>query len=83
MPQLNAEQEAALQALTDRHNASAGTSLSPNEYLDLVILGVINAEVDAAFARAVTRLSAAAATLSYEQRLALIAQVESSMPSQS
>jgi len=31
----NAEQTAALQALTDRYNESAGTTLTPDEYLDV------------------------------------------------
>lgn len=78
MNTFNAEQSAALQALVDRHNESAGTSLAPNQYLDLVCLNFVNDEVRAAFDRSVNRLSDAAASLPYEQRLALIAQVESS-----
>ena len=79
MNTFNTEQTAALKALTDRHNESAKTSLTPEQYLDLVNLNLVNDEVRAAFVSSVQRLSDAAANLSYEQRLALISQVESSL----
>lgn len=79
MNTFDAEQTAALEALTSRHNASAGTSLTPDQYLDLVCLNLVNDEVKAAFARSVERLSTAAASLPYQQRLGLIAQVEASI----
>lgn len=80
MNTFNAEQTAALQALAARHNESAGTSLTLEQYLDLVCLNLVDDEVKAAFDRSVARLSNAAASLPYEQRLALIDQVESSLP---
>jgi hypothetical protein len=76
---LNTEQLAALQARTSSHNAASGGSLTAQEYLDRCSLAIVDAWVAADFQAAVARLGQAAASLTYEQRLALIAQVEAQL----
>ena len=80
--QLTTEQLAAVQSRTDSYNAANGTSLSAQDYLTRCCLAQVDAWVASDFNGAGARLGQAAAGLSYEQRLALIAQVESQLTPQ-
>jgi hypothetical protein len=78
---LDAEQSAALDMLVAEYNSgNQSADLSAKEYLALVLTNSINDKVARNFENAVRRLGDAAKALPYEQRLALIAQVESQIP---
>jgi hypothetical protein len=76
---LTPEQEAALATLTTDYNVQSGEALTPAEYTVKVVLGVVNAKVDALFDQSVKALADAAAPLSYEKRTELIAQVQTAI----
>lgn len=76
---LNPEQTRALESLAAEYNTQAKTSLTTEEYASQVILGVVNARVYARFDASVKELADASAKLSYETRMALIAQVQNSI----
>jgi hypothetical protein len=77
---LNTEQKAAVTKRTDSYNAASNAEpLTAQAYLDRGTLAQIDAWVRADFDAAVARLGQAAAQLAYEQRLALIAQVEAQL----
>lgn len=67
------EQVAALESL------AAECGMTADEYATKVILGVVNARVDALFDASVKALADAAAPLSYEKRTELIAQVQTTI----
>lgn len=67
------EQVAALESL------AAECGMTADEYATKVILGVVNARVDALFDASVKALADDAAKLNYETRKALIAQVQTSI----
>lgn len=75
---LNEEQTAALQSRVDSYNATepAEEQLTAEQYLTRIPMAQIDQWVATDFAAAVKRLGDAAASLSYADRLALIAQVE-------
>jgi hypothetical protein len=79
---LTTEQQSSVQSRTDSYNAANGTSLTAQDYLDRCCIAQMDAWVKADFDAAVSRLSAAAAKLAFEQRLALIAQVENQISQQ-
>lgn len=76
---LDAEHLDALTALVTAHNEQAGTTLSAEQYLEAVLSGIIADKVRQRFAASVERIGAAAASLPYEARLGLIAQVEAAL----
>lgn len=75
--QLSTEQSDALTKRTNSYNQSSGENLSNQQYADRIILSQINQWVNEDYRAAVKRLGDAAAALTYEQRMALISQVES------
>jgi len=73
---LDAEQQAALEDLRSEYDPAA----TNGEYLAEVLRGAIQGRVEANYRASVERLGEAAKTLPYEQRVALIQQVESQIP---
>lgn len=76
---LDAEQTASLQARVDELNTSAKpeTLYTPETYLLRSLTAEIASYVAADFQAAVSRIATAAKTLPFDQRLALITQIES------
>jgi len=78
---LNQEQSDALQDRVDLHNSSSSANITPAEFLKISELDFyIQTLVDQRYAASLTRLGTAAAALPYDQRQALIAQIESQLP---
>lgn len=79
---LNQEQSDALQERVDLYNSGSGlASIIPSEFLETVQLEpYIKTLVDQRYAASLTRLGTAASALPYDQRQALIAQIESQLP---
>ena len=79
---LNQEQSDALQERVDLYNTNSGLpAITPDEFLETVQLEpYIQTLVDQRYASSLTRLGTAAAALPYEERQALIAQIESQLP---
>jgi hypothetical protein len=73
---LDTEYQNALNGMLARYNESASTALTEAEYLAAILYGAIGAEVKTLFDAEVARIGASAASLSYEERQALIAQIE-------
>jgi hypothetical protein len=76
---LDAEQLASLQARTNSHNAAVSGSLTPQEYLDRVTVAQVNAWVEADYQAALNRIGTAARDMPFENRVALIQQIESQL----
>jgi len=79
---LNSEQETVLAAVVSEHNENSGDKLSADQYLTRSLNAQIESYVNAAFDASVKRLAAAAVSLPYEQRLAVIATIESQLNQQ-
>lgn len=77
---LDTEYQNALDGMLARYNESAPAALTEPEYLATILNGAIGAEVTARFNAEVARIGAAAASLPYADRQALIAQIESQLP---
>ena len=73
---LDAEQSVALDGMLADYNAAAGQTVTREQYLQSILLGCINDRVARNYDAAVERLKIATKQLSYDTRLALIAQVE-------
>jgi len=78
---LNTEQRAALDSLKESHKLQTGLDLTDDEYITAVMLGIINGEAKCLFDAAVQRLATAAASMSYDARMSIVAQVESQVTS--
>jgi hypothetical protein len=76
---LNQEQLDAIGRRVAGYNAASGQTLTSETFLARSIMADINGYVTEDFSAAVARLGQGAATLPYEARLALIAQVESQL----
>jgi len=79
---LNSEQETVLAAVVSEHNENSCDKLSVDQYLTRSLNAEIESYTKTAFDASVKRLSEAASILPYEQRLAVIAAVESQLTSQ-
>jgi len=78
---LNQEQSDALQERVDLHNSSSSATVTPSEFLKIAELDFyIQSLVDQRYAASLTRLGTAASALPYDQRQALIAQIEAQLP---
>jgi hypothetical protein len=77
---LDTEYQNAFDGMLARYNESASTVLTEPEYLAAILNGAIGAEVQARFNSEVARIGASAASLSYAERQALIAQIEAQLP---
>lgn len=78
---LNTEQRAALDSLKESHKLQTGLDLTDDEYINTVMLGIINGEAKRLFDAAVQRLATAAASMSYDARMSIVAQVEAQVTS--
>jgi hypothetical protein len=76
---LDTEYQNALDGMLARYNESASTVLTEPEYLAAIIKGMIGDEVQSLFNQTVARIGASAASLSYEDRQDLIAQIEAQL----
>lgn len=76
---LDLEQENALADLLNSYNNNREIPLSSEEYLQTVLIGVINDKVKSNFKETADTLVAAAKSVPYEQRLELIALVQSKL----
>jgi len=74
---LNTEQRAALNSLKESHILQTGLNLTDDEYIHTVMLGIIDGEAKRLFDAAVQRLATAAASMPYDARMSIVAQVES------
>lgn len=79
---LDAEQRAALDSLRANHKKQTNLDLTDDEYVSTVMLGIINGEAKRLFDAAVNRLATAAASMSYDARMSIVAQVESQVAAQ-
>ena len=78
---LNQEQSDALQERVDLHNSSSSTSITPSEFLKISELDFyIQTLVDQRYVASLTRLGTAASALPYEERQALITQIQAQLP---
>jgi hypothetical protein len=73
---LDTEQQSALDDLLTDYNATQATPVSAETYLASVITGIVNDKVARNFEATANALVAAAKSLSYEARLALVANVQ-------
>lgn len=79
---LDAEQESALDDLLAEHNALAApgaTPDTPESYLSVVLMGVINDRVQRNFEATANALVSAAKSAPYQKRMELIALVQSQL----
>lgn len=76
---LNTEETGALTDLVEAYNRNREEPVSPQVYLQTVLLGIINDKVKTNFEAAASQLVAAAKSVPYEQRLELIALVQSKL----
>lgn len=76
---LNSEQSNALDDLVADYNATQATPVSAETYLASVITGIVNDKVARNFEETANALVAAAKSLSYEARLALVADVQAQL----
>lgn len=74
---LNTEQRAALDSLKEAHKTQTGIDLTDDDYIATVMLGIIDGEAKRLFDAAVQRLATAAASIPYDARMSIVAQVES------
>lgn len=79
---LDAEQRAALDSLRANHKKQTNLDLTDDEYVSTVMLKIINGEAKRLFDAAVNRLATAAASMSYDTRMSIVAQVESQVAAQ-
>ena len=77
--ELDKEQQDALTAYTAEWNGPNGTATIEDRIIADAIMPFVKGKVDAAYALSVSRIGDAAKNLSYDARLALIAQVETSI----
>jgi len=78
---LNAEQTAALDDLLAGYNATRQEPVTATAYLETVLTGIIDDKVKRRFDDTAAALVNATRQLPYEQRQALIAQVQSAVKS--
>jgi len=76
---LDSEQFAALQTRTNSHNKATQGNLTPQQYLDRVTVAQVDAWVEADYQAALSRIGTAARPKSFEERVALIQQIESQL----
>jgi hypothetical protein len=76
---LDTEQQSALDDLLADYNATQAAPVDVETYLASVITGVVDDKVARNFETTAAALVAAAKSLSYEARLALIANVEAQL----
>lgn len=76
LPSLDIEQQQALTDLVDAHNTSANTSLTNDEFLVSVLLGIINDKKRQNIITKGEQLLAAAQSLPDDKRLQFTAAVE-------
>lgn len=76
LPSLDTEQQQALTDLVDAHNTSAATTLTNDEFLVSVLMGVINDKKRRNIIAKGEQLLAAAQSLTDEKRLQFTAAVE-------
>ena len=74
---LNSEQRAALDSLKEARKTQTNLDLTDDDYIATVMLGIIDGEAKRLFDAAVNRLATAAASMSYDTRMSIVAQVES------
>lgn len=75
---LTTEQRAALDSLKSCHCKTANlNSITDAEFETAVMTGIINGEAKRLFDAAVQRLATAAASMPYDARMSIVAQVES------
>ena len=79
---LNSEQRAALDSLKATHKSQTNLDLTDDDYIATVMLGIINSEAKRLFDAAVQRLATAAASMPYDARMSIVAQVESQVTAQ-
>lgn len=79
--ELNLEQSDALQELVDGYNAEKTVQVTSQEYLSIVLQGIINDKVSQMFEQTASALVNASRLLPYDARIALISQVESAINS--
>lgn len=77
---LDTEYQVALDGMRTRYNEIESKNLTEPEYLAAVLTGAIADQVKALFDAEVSRIGEAAASLSYADRQALIAQIQSQLP---
>lgn len=77
---LDSEYQNALDGMLARYNESTKQNHTESEYLAVILNGIINSEVKALFDAEVARIGIAAASLTYAERQALIAQIEAQLP---
>jgi hypothetical protein len=77
---LDAEYQNAVDGLRAKYNAATNQSLTEPQYHATVLLGFYAGEVKSLFDAEVSRIGAAAASLPYDERQALIAQIDSQLP---
>jgi hypothetical protein len=78
---LDTEQTAALDDLLASHNAGLEAPVLAEAYLQTVLLGIINDNVERKFEATANNLVKASKQLPYESRIALIAQVQAAIES--
>lgn len=69
---LTPEQQAGFASLLSNYNATTNQSLTAEQYQDVILLGVIDAEVSRLYQAAVAMLGSGAAQAPYDQRVAQI-----------
>lgn len=74
---LNSEQRAALDSLKEARKTQTNLDLTDDDYIATVMLGIIDGEAKRLFDAAVQRLATAAASIPYDARMSIVAQVES------
>lgn len=72
LPTLTPERQDAFDAMLARYNATVKIPLTPEEYAEAVVLGVIDSEVKVRFVAAVDLLGSSAADAPYDQRIGMI-----------
>jgi hypothetical protein len=80
---LNDEQTDALASVVANINTKLpedSTPYTPESYFTEVLMGAVNSYAATAYEATVKRIGTAAAALSYTERQALIAQIESQLP---
>jgi len=76
---LNEEQTNALKDLVDAFNTNKPSPVSSTEYLQTILIGIINDKVKSNFKKSADSLVSGAESLSYSDRLELIALVQSKL----
>jgi hypothetical protein len=75
----DAEHQSAVDGLRAKYNADTNQNLTEPQYHAAVLLGIYDGEVKSLFDQAVLSIGAAAASLPYADRQALIEQIQSQL----